>query len=238
MQLTLPDIVKLLLHGSYSRCPTKRYSSSYFKESEGEVRNDPAPLQPDHQLSQVGHNQQARLGFHTSRLFRDRVPESPFQDRSSTLGLPEGLGSGDSEEPFLKISSASLPKIVIISPENKECCKENNFFNSGSKKRALHLTDKTRSMEEKSASNFNQAKMKRNSSMGQLMTLVHDSIDEMVKVAEVTKPVIIMKAAMGTVTFKREDNIKKEMDRNVKKGKYFKEDLSLEHYNRLKVTMN
>ena len=71
-----------------------------------------------------------------------------------------------------------------------------------------------------------------------MKALVHDSIDEMVKVAEVTKPVMIIKAAMGTVNFKREDNIKREMDPTVKEGKYFKEDLSLEHYNRLKVKTN
>ena len=71
--------------------------------------------------------------------------------------------------------------------------------------------------------------------MSQMKALVSDSIDEMVKVAEVTKPVMIMKAAMETVTFKREDNIKREVDMAVQEGKYFKEDLSLEHYNRLKV---
>ena len=101
--------------------------------------------------------------------------------------------------------------------------------------RSLTPVKKARSMEERSSANQSQLKLKRNSSLRQMKALVSDSIDEMVKVAEVTKPVMIMKAAIGTVTFKREDNIKREVDPAVKPGKYFKEDLSLEHYNRLKV---
>eukprot|EP00092_Neocalanus_flemingeri_P032674 GFUD01035539.1.p1 GENE.GFUD01035539.1~~GFUD01035539.1.p1 ORF type:complete len:451 (+),score=169.82 GFUD01035539.1:105-1457(+) len=197
--------------------------------------------------NRVSHHQKARQGFHTSRLFRDRVPESPFQDRVVNLEYPQeeqklsgyltnGPGSGGSEEPLLRGVTCSLPRIVVISPADSadQGVQETQLSRARLEMRSLTPVKKASSMEERSSSNQSRLKLKRNSSMSQMKALVSDSIDEMVKVAEVTKPVMIMKAAMGTVTFKREDNIKREVDMVVKPGKYFKEDLSLEHYNRLK----
>jgi len=193
----------------------------------------------------------ARKCFHTSRLFRDRVSESPFQDRVGECEhgeqklsdyLSDGPGSGGSEEPLLAAGAVcSLPRIVVFSPSGAAGCNElagaGQEMKTSPNNQTTLLTplQKARSMEERSSSEKSQVKMKlkRNSSMSMMKTLVTDSIDEIVKVAEVTKPVMIMKAAIETVTFKREDNIKREMDEAAKAGKTIKEDLSLEHYNRL-----
>ena len=119
--------------------------------------------------------------------------------------------------------------------ENEDESTEELDGEAGQKKRSLMPQSKAKSMEERSSANLVPKKITRYSSLSQMRDIVSESFEEIVKVAEVTKPVMIMKAAMGTVTFKRGDNIKKEVAVQATEGKYVKEDLSVEHYNRLKV---